>query len=735
MICPKCETENPNDADKCMICGHPFPQSPEATVQIEDTNLGQKKDKGATSAYAVSYEKLKSGSNLGNRYLILEELGSGGMGKVYKALDKEVNEIVALKIIRPEIASDEESVERFKNEMKIARKITHKNVCRIYQFEEIEGIKCITMEFISGEDLKNFVKRAGQLPIKKSLEIIKQIIEGLREAHNFGIIHQDLKPHNIMIDKKGNSYITDFGIARFKETKRDEKSGMVLGTPEYISPEQVEGKEVDNRSDIYSLGIILYELITGNIPFESDTPLSLAIKHLREEPKDPREINPKLSDSIARITIKCIEKNREKRYQSVDNLMIDIEKEIKMSEEEKETTAKAGFFGNLKILPVDEILKILYNSKKAGILHLSHNKERIDFFFDKGEIFRANSENPAHKIGQFLLKRKKVTKDDIELCLKIQKKVDEKFCQILRSLNLISKKDIEEIMKLQFEEMIFDILKWDKGHFDFEETVLNKDDLDLKDIKIDQLTADIIDKMKKWRSWLSELPPEDAVLFASKGEIDEQEIKIIDEIKETISLANGENTIHDILEKSSYGKYLTVKSIYELFKKNILLQLGTQAEEGEIAVKPVQTSEINTLLRMIKNIYSICFSEINDKLIKKLGPKSEKLLTKVLDKVAKSYDLTFDKSDIEGLQSFEFDSFFKKAERIREESTRIHNILSLLNDLLQEKIKVIANMLGEKTKKEMIASIKNKINPLLKKNLYLSEKYGLASDLKRLLKY
>lgn len=734
MICPKCQTENPDDANECLICGHPLPHSPNVTMQIEETNLEQKKEKEITSSFGVSYEKLKSGYNLGNRYLILEEIGSGGMGKVYKALDKEVNEIVALKVIRPEIASDEDSVERFKNEMKIARKITHKNVCRIYQFEDIEGIKCITMEFISGEDLKNFVKRAGQLPIQKSLQIVMQICEGLNEAHSFGIIHQDLKPQNIMIDKKGNSYITDFGIARFKETKRDQKSGMVMGTPEYISPEQVEGKEIDTRSDIYSLGVILYELITGIVPFESETPLSIAIMHLRELPKDPREINPKLSDGLTRITLKCMEKNREKRYPSVNELLVDIEKEIAQSIEEKGVKPKVGFFGNLKILPVDEILKILYNSKKSGILHLSQDKERIDFFFDKGEIFRANSENAAHKIGQFLLKRKKVTKNDIELCLKVQKKVDDKFCQIMRSLNLISKEDIEEIMRLRFEEIIFDILKWEKGHFDFEETPLDKESIDLKDTNIKQLSSDIIGKMKQWRSWLSELPPEDAVLFASKTELDEQEIKITGEVKETISLANGEHTIQDLLDKSSYGKFLTAKTIHELFKKNVLLQLGAQVKKGEGAVKPAQVSEISTLLRMIKNIYSICFSEINDKLIKKLGPKSERLLTKVLDKVAKSYDLSFDKSDIEGLHSFEFDNFFQKAERIKEDSTRIHNILSLLNDLLQEKIKVIANMLGQKTKREMIDSIKNKINPLLKKNLYLSEKYGLASDLKRILK-
>jgi serine/threonine protein kinase len=735
MICPKCQTENPDDVEQCYICGFPFDRATNSTIRLTPSNIPDQENQSTAEASQASYDKLKPGFNLGKRYLILEEIGAGGMGKVYKALDNEINEIVALKTIRPEIASDEAAVQRFKNEMKIARKITHKNVCRIFQFEEIEGIKCISMEFISGEDLNNFIKRAGQLPIQKTLEIITQVCEGLKEAHSFGIIHQDLKPHNIMIDKNGHAYITDFGIARFRESKIDHKSGTIVGTPEYISPEQVEGKGMDNRSDIYSLGVILFELTTGRIPFDSDTPLSIAVKHLREEPKDPREYNPKLSESLSNIILKCLEKNRDKRYASVEKLLYDINEEMQRDIEDKGTEVKAGFFGNLKILPVDEILKILFNSKKTGILHLNHDKIRAALYIDKGNIFRVDSSNPSHRIGQILLKRKKVTEEDIELCLKIQKKVDDKFCQILSSLNLISKEDIEDMMSFRFEEIIFDTLKWFEGHFDFEETPFDKKSNELKDLVTANITSEIIDKMRQWRGWLSEMPPDDAVLFGSKSDLNTQEITVTEEVREVISLANGENTIEDIADKSSYGKYLTIRALYELIKQGILVQLGAKFKEGEMPFKPAQISEVSKLQNMIKNIYSISFSEINDKLTNKLGPKSEKLIVKILKKIAKSYDLTFDVQDIEGLSSYQFDNFFKKAERIPEQSTRVHNILSVLNELLQEEIKLISNMFGGKTTKETIDSIRNKINPVLKKNIYLSEKYGLSSDLSRILKY
>lgn len=271
-------------------------------------------------------EELTIGSIFAERYQIIEELGRGGMGSVYKALDKELGEKVALKLLKPEIAADYRIIERFRNELKFARKITHKNVCRMFDLSKFERTPYITMEYVSGEDLKTTLRRVGPLSTGKAVYIAKQVCEGLTEAHKLGVVHRDLKPQNIMIDKKGHAHIMDFGIARSMKTKGVTTSGMMIGTPDYMSPEQVEGKPVDVRADIYALGVILYEMSTGTTPFHGDTALSVAIKHTREKPRNPREINDQIPVQLSSIILKCMEKNREKRYQDVSELLTELDK-------------------------------------------------------------------------------------------------------------------------------------------------------------------------------------------------------------------------------------------------------------------------------------------------------------------------------------------------------------------------------------------------------------------------
>jgi len=258
-------------------------------------------------------KELATGSLFAGRYQIIEELGKGGMGKVYRVLDIKLQEEVALKLIRPEIASDDKTLERFKNELKLARKISQKNVGRMFDMGEETGTHYITMEYVPGEDLKSSIRRFGQLPIGKSVAIAKQICEGLSEAHGLGIVHRDLKPANIMIDREGNARIMDFGIARSLNAKGITGAGVMIGTPEYMSPEQVEGKDVDHRSDFYSLGIILYEMVTGRVPFEGDSPFTVGMKHKGEMPKAPAELNAQVPDDLNGFILRCLEKDREKR--------------------------------------------------------------------------------------------------------------------------------------------------------------------------------------------------------------------------------------------------------------------------------------------------------------------------------------------------------------------------------------------------------------------------------------
>jgi Tol biopolymer transport system component/tRNA A-37 threonylcarbamoyl transferase component Bud32 len=299
--CPKCQFDNPSDSKFCKECG---------------TQLIPKDEIPVTETLETPAEELTRGTTFAGRYEIIEELGKGGMGKVYRVEDKKIKEEVALKLIKPEIASDKKTIERFNNELKMARKIAHRNVCKMYDLGEEKGTHYITMEYVPGEDLKGLIRKVKQLTVGTTIAIAKQVCEGLTEAHRLGVVHRDLKPSNIMVDKEGNARIMDFGIARSLKTKGITRVGVMIGTPEYMSPEQVEAKEVDQRSDIYSLGVILYEMVTGKVPFGGETPLSIAMKHKSEIPKNPRELNSQLPEDLSRLILKCMEKDKEKRYQS-----------------------------------------------------------------------------------------------------------------------------------------------------------------------------------------------------------------------------------------------------------------------------------------------------------------------------------------------------------------------------------------------------------------------------------
>ncbi|MFX0197344.1 MAG: protein kinase [Candidatus Hodarchaeota archaeon] len=308
--CPKCKSDNPGTATFCADCGTHLPSFEE--IEVTETMEAPK-------------EELTRGTTFAGRYEIIEELGKGGMGRVYRVDDTKLKQEVALKLIKPEIAQDKKTIERFRNELKLARNIRHKNVCGMYDLGEAKGAHFITMEYIRGEDLRSSIRRFGQLPIGKSISIVNQICEGLAEAHRLGVVHRDLKSNNIMIDKEGNVRIMDFGIARSLEAKGITGAGVMIGTPEYMSPEQVEGKEVDQRSDIYSLGVILYEMVTGRVPFEGDTPFTVGMKHKGEMPQNPKELNSQISDELNRVILRCLEKEKEQRYQSAGEVRSQLE--------------------------------------------------------------------------------------------------------------------------------------------------------------------------------------------------------------------------------------------------------------------------------------------------------------------------------------------------------------------------------------------------------------------------
>jgi serine/threonine-protein kinase len=245
------------------------------------------------------------------------------MGVVYKVRDRELDDLVALKMLRSDVWGDRDQLERLKSELKLARKITHPNVLRTYDFGEIDGIPFITMEYVRGITLRYLLDENQRLPYSAGLRIARQLCRGLEAAHGQGVIHRDIKPENTIIEPSGNAKLMDFGIARPVKRMAPGQTtpGTVIGTPHYLSPEQLEGREPDERADIYAVGVVLYELFAGKLPFTGDTPMQIVIKHLQEAPVPPSNLWPEIPQALEKVVLKCLEKNPDKRYRKIEQVL------------------------------------------------------------------------------------------------------------------------------------------------------------------------------------------------------------------------------------------------------------------------------------------------------------------------------------------------------------------------------------------------------------------------------
>ena len=261
---------------------------------------------------------------LDNRYTILERIGGGGMADVYRAHDKLLDRSVAVKVLRSQFTSDDEFVTRFRREAQAAARLSHPNIVNIYDVGCDEDIYYIVMEYISGETLKERIERAGQLPIESSVRIALEIAEALEHAHQNGLVHCDIKPHNILTTKSGRIKVTDFGIARAVTSATMTHTGTIIGSVHYFSPEQAKGAAVGAKSDIYSLGVVMYEMLTGTVPFNGETPISIALKHLQEEPRPLRESNPEVPPLVEAIVLKAMAKEPDQRFEDISEMITDL---------------------------------------------------------------------------------------------------------------------------------------------------------------------------------------------------------------------------------------------------------------------------------------------------------------------------------------------------------------------------------------------------------------------------
>jgi serine/threonine-protein kinase len=268
------------------------------------------------------------GSLLGSRFEVLSVLGAGGMGIVYKARDRELDDLVALKMLQRDVAGDKVLVARLKTELKLARKITHPNVLRTFDFGEVDGHPFISMEYVRGITLRSMLEQSGQLTFTAAFWLARQLLSGLAAAHALDILHRDIKPENVLLDSGGNLKLMDFGLAR--PVKRLEpgqtQAGWIVGTPHYLAPEQIEGREPDKRADVYACGVVLFELFTGRLPFGGDGAMDVMVQHLREAPPRPRDLRPELSPALDALLLRCLAKSPAERPGDAGELLAELER-------------------------------------------------------------------------------------------------------------------------------------------------------------------------------------------------------------------------------------------------------------------------------------------------------------------------------------------------------------------------------------------------------------------------
>lgn len=356
MKCPHCDAVNASEAVRCSQCDRVLASADMSeTIALESPTQGGAQPKpsehwdavgvatpaptparpsnqfwmeaGSSRAPAAQGVLLKPGDTFGPRYRIESLLGRGGMGLVYKAHDGELDRTVALKLVRPELTLDSEAMRRFKQELLLASRISHKNILRIHDLGDVQGVKFISMAYVEGPDLHHVLKEQGRLPIDRVVAIARQLVSALEAAHSEGVVHRDLKPQNVLIDAEDHAYVSDFGLAKSLEADSSmmTRAGEVLGTPRYMSPEQVQGKPADHRSDIYSLGLILYEMATGESPFEGESAAQMMMQRLTVKPKDPRLLNPDMPPYLSKIILRCLELDPARRYQSAKEIGEDID--------------------------------------------------------------------------------------------------------------------------------------------------------------------------------------------------------------------------------------------------------------------------------------------------------------------------------------------------------------------------------------------------------------------------
>ena len=451
MICPFCQAENAG-SESCAECGH------------------------ALQGSAV----VRRGTLVRGRYEVLNPVGRGGMGMVYKAHDRLLDEVIALKVLRPDLGSDPDAARRFRMEFKLARRVRHRNVCALYDYEEDGGLRFICMEHVDGIDVKQLLRRR-LLDRAEAYDVALQAAEGLQAIHEAGVIHRDLKTANIMRTARGVVRLMDFGIAKQWGAEAT-ATGQVMGTPEYLSPEQARGERVDFRSDVYSLGVVVFEIFAGEVPFRGESAVSVIFKHLQAAP--PLD-DPSLPERLRPVLGRALAKEPSRRFATAGEMADALAEVAAEASGDTRPLAPATrrlpvagletrsvdltLTGDLRTMAMEDVLQWIARGKKSGTLEVERRTVVKKLSFREGMLSSSWSNNPRESLGQYLVREQLLTEEELFKALLRQEDQGRLLGEILVEEGLLGEEELRVCLREKAEQSVYDLFLWPEGRFAFKD--------------------------------------------------------------------------------------------------------------------------------------------------------------------------------------------------------------------------------------------------------------------------
>ena len=565
-----------------------------------------------------------SGQKVEN-YKIIESIGVGGMGEVYKAIHETLDRVVALKVIHPELLSNAEIIKRFYKEAKIQAKMTHPNIVTVFDFLEIENSYFLVMEYIEGESIGKIVKKQGPLEINFSLKIFKQILSGIAHAHSKGIIHRDIKPNNFILTE-GEVKITDFGIAHIVSDSAHTVAGTVLGTPKYMSPEQILGERVDHRSDVYSLGVSFYEILTGKVPFGSNTGSDYEIKkgHVELTPTSICEIRPDVSKDLENAIARSLAKKPEARFQTVDDflasLKIGVSSDLSININtinSSETTAPnlytddttSGSGSHIGFEDLDEYdekgeiekrffsqtLCLFYREKKTGILYVDSDIE-LKIYFLQGNIVFLHGSNLRYALAELLVNQSIITREEQQTAIAFANERDIKIGEALIKMGKISPHQLSSVLEDQIRKRLVEGFCLLNGKFYYKDT--NTLNLEVMyNIHPLQVIYDAVERSVIEDQQISSLLKKDGTILSRRWGLAQDIATLKFSSTKELKLANlikKAKTVGDLIEISPLDKENTRKFIFFLHLAEFI-DLNDEHSEDE---------NVENIIKIEKNLYT-----------------------------------------------------------------------------------------------------------------------------------